>query len=464
MTRTSVRIYAKAKVGMWSDPDFLELDPEQKTLYQLLFEHDGVNNAGITPWRPDELAPMVSPTATGEDVRRIAQVLQDHKYVMVDEDTAEILVRSYIRHDDVIRQPNMCKPMAAAFNATKSRVLRQMMANELHRLCAESRGLAKPPAGLQTAEVIGILRKYPATVSPERLAAWAAHHPGRARVRTPADDFEPEYVVPAWTPADDFTPADRGEGLGGRVGGKGSPNPSEDPLPQVGEGLGGTPGERDGVTTTSTNYKNKRSFVAPSAQRETDPDKPPELGLFHALPGGKDTDTDEATADADATSADRDPVAAEYEQVWKPWAGMNPGDRSRGVKPKGLTAYRAWRKKFPDVPVAKLVDGIVPVWNSATSDQYVPHIDRFIREQLWRPPFGAAVRDRRRDGNLTDEQRRAKHDLAGAHRGPAPFENPTDPAAYTGQLGGRRRREAEERRREQQAGESPTDPAMAQFA
>lgn len=465
MTRVSFRKYAKAYVGLMRDQDFLMLESDERQLFTGLWMDPDINNAGVFPWRPEQMAYLIGGSATPEDVRRCASVLQERKYVFVDESTGELLVRSYIRHDDVVRQPNMVKPMLAAFTATRSPMLRQLIINELHRLRDEHRPRSGKADGFQNDDLIHLLVNNPPSRAPDVLRAWAAHNPHRPVVATPVDDFQPATAGPAWTPVDTFTPSadgplestpDPGEGLGGRVGGKGSPNPPVNPLPQVGEGLRGTPGGRGGVTTTSTNYKNTRSFVAPTAQRDTDPDKPPELGLFHALPGGKVTD-------ADATSDDRDPVAAEYEQVWKTWAGMNPGDRSRGAKPKGLTAYRAWRKKFPDVPVAKLVDGIVPVWNAATSDQYVPHVDRFIREQLWRPPFGAAVRDRVRDGNLTDEQRRANHDLVGAHRGPAPFENPTDPAAYAGQLGGRRRREAEERR-EQQAGGSPTGPAMAQFA
>jgi hypothetical protein len=127
------REHANLRIDMWGDTDWRALPRDAQWLYELLLTHPETNRAGVCDWRPGRLAQMASGT-TAAEVRAAASVLTDRFFTVIDEETEEVLVRSYVKHDGVLKQPNLAITMANDWAGVASRRLRAVIAFEVQRL------------------------------------------------------------------------------------------------------------------------------------------------------------------------------------------------------------------------------------------------------------------------------------------------------------------------------------------
>lgn len=132
MTRSHGRVLA----SIWDDPDFQVLSVPAQRLYLLLVSQDSLNNAGrilLTVRRWSNGCVSTSP----DDIRKSLAELDEHRFVVVDEDTEEVLIRSFIRNDGIVKQPQMMKNALREALAVKSPRLRSVLADELRKLRRE---------------------------------------------------------------------------------------------------------------------------------------------------------------------------------------------------------------------------------------------------------------------------------------------------------------------------------------
>ncbi|QIN94368.1 helix-turn-helix DNA-binding domain protein [Arthrobacter phage Abba] len=127
--------FAKLHDRIWLDTDWLEMSHTAQWLYEAFISRK-INRAGVADWRPKRLTGL-SPTITVAGVEAAAEELAERRFVIIDEDTEEILVRSYIRNDELWKQHNLMVSAANAYTATASRLLRGVIVHELRRLKAE---------------------------------------------------------------------------------------------------------------------------------------------------------------------------------------------------------------------------------------------------------------------------------------------------------------------------------------
>jgi len=129
------REHANIRLDMWGDADWRALSRDAQWLYELLLTHPDTNRAGVSDWRPGRLAKMAAGT-TADDIRRIAAELEQRFFVVIDEDTEEILVRSYVKYDGVLKQPNMTVTMVNDWAGVASSRLRAVVAFEVQKVKA----------------------------------------------------------------------------------------------------------------------------------------------------------------------------------------------------------------------------------------------------------------------------------------------------------------------------------------
>ena len=127
---------ANINTAIWGDRDWRKLTSSAKCLYMLLLTHPTISYAGVVDWRPNKLAPL-SPDTTPESLEVLADELQDARFVFVDHESEEVLIRSYLRHDGILKQPKLSVSMANAYSAISSMKVQDIVAFELHRLFAE---------------------------------------------------------------------------------------------------------------------------------------------------------------------------------------------------------------------------------------------------------------------------------------------------------------------------------------
>lgn len=124
--------YARIKRSIWIDDDFLDRSPVAQWLYFHLLTSD-LSLAGVADWRPKRVVPKAA-GLTLDLVEAAAREMEDELYLIIDEDTEEVLVRSFIRHDGLLKQPKMGVAVAKAYGSIASRNLRSILVHELQRL------------------------------------------------------------------------------------------------------------------------------------------------------------------------------------------------------------------------------------------------------------------------------------------------------------------------------------------
>lgn len=124
---------AHVNLSIWDDDDFKDLTGSAQLLYFQLLTSQTLSYAGVADWRPNRIAVLSSGTR-GADVQAAADELARNLFVVADDQTEEILVRSFFRHDGLLLKPNVAKAMVTAWRQVFSRTIQGVVVHELKRL------------------------------------------------------------------------------------------------------------------------------------------------------------------------------------------------------------------------------------------------------------------------------------------------------------------------------------------
>lgn len=113
------RSEARIKTSIWHDPDFVALDPFAQWVYMLAVSQATVNFCGVTPYTPRKWSHLAN-GVTVTHIRKAVAILVAHDYVLVDEDTEELWIRTFVKHDGVLTKPNVTVAMSRDFAAIQS--------------------------------------------------------------------------------------------------------------------------------------------------------------------------------------------------------------------------------------------------------------------------------------------------------------------------------------------------------
>ncbi|GHE33298.1 hypothetical protein GCM10017673_40290 [Streptosporangium violaceochromogenes] len=128
--------YAKIYNEIWADQDFRNLARSQQWLFFALISQPELNFAGVITTTERRLTGCAAGFTTAE-LRDDLTALQARRYIVVDEEHDEILVRSYIRHDGAWRTPNVLTSIIRAATAVRSTAIRTTLAEEFGRLALD---------------------------------------------------------------------------------------------------------------------------------------------------------------------------------------------------------------------------------------------------------------------------------------------------------------------------------------
>ena len=127
------RDHARIKTMIWDDPDFQKLKIDEQHAYFALLSNKGLSRCGVAdfiPSRYEHLASDMTPTR----FRAAMKGLRRANFVVIDDRTQEILVRSYVRHDGVLDRVNMGKATGTAFESVVSDEIKRAIGAELRTL------------------------------------------------------------------------------------------------------------------------------------------------------------------------------------------------------------------------------------------------------------------------------------------------------------------------------------------
>lgn len=126
MARTHGRILST----IWDDPDFLDLSGAAQRMYFLLISQKKLTLAGSLDFKPARW--RLSRDVTRADVEDALDDLEAHRFVVVDRETDELVIRTFVRHDSGYgRNSNLLKGVWSAWASIESPVLRKVVVDNL---------------------------------------------------------------------------------------------------------------------------------------------------------------------------------------------------------------------------------------------------------------------------------------------------------------------------------------------
>ena len=175
---------------IWTDPDFINLDAGPQRLYLFLLSQPDLSHAGLVPMRINRWAKKVN-GASRATILADLDALAYAQFVVADQETEEVLIRTFVRNDGVYKQPKVMLRMREDARQIESDRLRRTFRDELDRLPLdelndEASNAAAKSTKQQVSEVVDSLRAdfgYPSegvsdgVTDTPRVRAGAFHLP-----------------------------------------------------------------------------------------------------------------------------------------------------------------------------------------------------------------------------------------------------------------------------------------------
>lgn len=124
------RDHARIICAIWRDPEFTMLSKDAQRLYMLLLSQPKLSLCGGLDYTPGRWAQMA-----GDDhvaaVEDAVTELEEGRFVLVDGDAAELVIRSFVKNDGISDSANLIQAMWKAWAGIYSDDLRQALVWEL---------------------------------------------------------------------------------------------------------------------------------------------------------------------------------------------------------------------------------------------------------------------------------------------------------------------------------------------
>jgi hypothetical protein len=126
------RDHARMQTGLWRGGDWRALTSDAQWAYEMLCQQDALSYAGVVDYRPGRFAALAA-DMTARKVEAACRKLEAERFVIIDRQTEELLVRTYVRHDGVLDRTNMGKAVGRALAKVVSLTLYAAIITELAR-------------------------------------------------------------------------------------------------------------------------------------------------------------------------------------------------------------------------------------------------------------------------------------------------------------------------------------------
>ena len=114
------REYARYLTRTHRDDDWRQLSSLHHDAYMALASSADISWCGVVPYVPARYAGFSTDLSTSKRVEKVWQELADRDYLILDQTEGELLVRTFIRHDNLLAKPNLTKAMLTAYRKVRS--------------------------------------------------------------------------------------------------------------------------------------------------------------------------------------------------------------------------------------------------------------------------------------------------------------------------------------------------------
>jgi hypothetical protein len=187
------RGHGRILTSIWDDNDFLDLGEREQRLYLFLISQPNLNHAGLLDLTLRRWSRKAR-GLTSAELEKLLQALEAAHFIVMDDDTEELLIRSFVRNDGVWKQPKVMGAMVSGALEISSWRLRSALLAEVDRIPLEELSNEPGARGVsiraQVAEHIETLRKafgIPPTDPHGRGSATPSGPPSGPPSDTPAE-------------------------------------------------------------------------------------------------------------------------------------------------------------------------------------------------------------------------------------------------------------------------------------
>lgn len=400
MARKEARIFT----GIWGEADWRGLSAGAQWLYMFLISQPDIAHDGVISLRERRWASSAQELSPKEITCRLEE-LERAGYAVVDDATEEVLVRSFMRHDQVYLQPNLMAAAVAHLPGVESHRIRRAIYAEISRIVRENSDRARagqslPPLTekqkVPIRQMVGILRRSGDGAQELTAGPEVKVRPVELPPETTTDDLRSKPRHETRPNGSQPTRPEGVTGLGHDLGQFGSvvgqtDDPDfghSDPLSPAGSNPSGNPspnplGDRGMVTQVST------GAPFPSPLTPT-----PSKTFGHDLRSNSADQLTFPDLDEPATETDLgppDPLMADFgttpERSWSPSGAQTAFERFWAVYPlkvkKGY-ARKCWDRAVRQATPERIIRGAKRYAEDPNrSDEFTAHPSSWLNQGRW---------------------------------------------------------------------------------
>jgi hypothetical protein len=136
------RDYAPLYTSIWTnDEDWRTLRPEQQHMYMLLMSQYKVSYCGVLDWIPSRLTGHAKGMTVAYIEAEVENLLA-RDYLVLDPESSELLIRSFIRWDGLLKMGRPSAAIAKDYRSITSHRIKAAVLVELQRLRDEDPNMA----------------------------------------------------------------------------------------------------------------------------------------------------------------------------------------------------------------------------------------------------------------------------------------------------------------------------------
>jgi hypothetical protein len=124
------RDHGRVLVQIWNDPDWIQLSEAAQRAYILALSQPDLSYAGVLATRYKRWSGFARDSSVAK-IKRAIRELEESEFVMVDDDTEEMWIRTFVKHDGILGYPNVTKAMVKAYRAIQSHAIKEAFVDEL---------------------------------------------------------------------------------------------------------------------------------------------------------------------------------------------------------------------------------------------------------------------------------------------------------------------------------------------
>lgn len=127
------RAFARIGTDFHDEPSIRDLTTDQQWAYDVVLKRPDLSRCGVVSYTPRRWAKFAN-GMTEPKLRRLITHLVNTRHLVLDDDTEELLARTYVRHDGLLTQPNVVAAMVSDYRLIQSDTIRTAFLTEMRRI------------------------------------------------------------------------------------------------------------------------------------------------------------------------------------------------------------------------------------------------------------------------------------------------------------------------------------------